>query len=855
MAVIKTAASTIEQTGSLVGKKFSLDQASSDHIIGLLAHAYSKPVFSSFREALQNALDADPSKKIHVWLPTAIDPMVRVRDTGPGMNAETLERMIGTVGASDKRGDAKRAGGLGIGSIAPMCIAETMTITSFQNGTQVTLNVFKNDDGSLGYAMTEATKTREPDGVLVAFPLPADMHRQAEEALDAFKLSKDLADRIILGNDGYNSSLKAYSVLSSDTVKVGAHDVEFRLVEGSSNLFTGAVILMNGIPMGADASRFPELIEFSSYLASTDGATQRRRSSYSTTSLVIVVPPEAGLSFPPSREVIAVTRLNSAFLKNAVLRFFEAKTKDLESNGLSIGCEGAACLYWRKRSAELGLNLRQSLDKVREELNAMGDKDTDYLRAELILGYDYNVRGEAPTAALHPRLPASCEPRSLDVRSINESLTRRGAAREARIAIQTCGCIPIDTNKPELGFKYPFPVNAKVALVTWDKLPEFDGDWGKAHGSDVKIKQALYEVARPLANSRNQRNVLLLSKPLPSDHPMMKSANSTQVTLQSILDGIDGDGGERDNPFHASKFETNEDEEREEKGTKTRTRMTHPRTWLRTSGSFQKCGLPKGEPFAYLTWVRGVFEGANSSDLATSPTSRASEGFIGWLKLFEEAGIADGIEVALLTSGEATRIKRPHVKLLDLLTERVKAWVSLLTPAELADLPYGIFRTVLKAHAPKLLSAFKAMNDLDLGEYDPNLKKFLRICKAPASQNVERLYNALDATFARKSRYTYDTHSAEVFAHVMDTRNVDAENKLSTFGFSNRLLLQPIKRLRKWLKTDTDLVLWIKMLMKTMNSVDAKFQANFAQAAWSDLDQDSVIDDATKIASIAKKLV
>lgn len=75
------------------------------------------------------------------------------------------------------------------------------------------------------------------------------------------------------------------------------------------------------------------------------------------------------------------------------------------------------------------------------------------------------------------------------------------------------------------------------------------------------------------------------------------------------------------------------------------------------------------------------------------------------------------------------------------------------------------------------------------------------------------------------------------------------------FGFSERMLRLPIQRLRKWLLSDTDAVLWMKTILGTMDVTDRSFDMEFVRADWASLNQHSLIADAAKIAGIIKKLM
>jgi len=142
---------------------------------------------------------------------------------------------------------------------------------------------------------------------------------------------------------------------------------EIRVVEGQTEVLQGALVLLNGLPMAASFDRFPALREFETYLGFRE-TNDNRRNAYAGTTLVIDVPAEAGLSFPPSREVIAATRLNAAFLASTVSRYLELGCKALTEKGLHVGCETAVAMRWQQVATDRKKDLQDVKGQLQAEL-------------------------------------------------------------------------------------------------------------------------------------------------------------------------------------------------------------------------------------------------------------------------------------------------------------------------------------------------------------------------------------------------------------------------------------------------------------------------------------------------------
>ena len=831
-------------------ESFSLDLKSTNTIISLLAHMYSRPNFSAIREVVQNAKDAGPGP-VQIKLPSELDPTFVCADAGKGMSAQNMRDLLQQVGASDKRGDAQMAGNLGIGSIAPMSIADTMTISSVKDGLRTILNVWKDDAGDIKLAIQDSTPAKgAKTGTTVTVPIHRDLIEQIRKSVDVFRFSPRLAARLVVDGE----PLEPYLASIRKTVKVGEHEVAFSLVSGSTEVLPGALVLMNDIPMGAALERFPDLKEFNDFLESHEAA-MGRRNRWTNTTMVIDVPALAGLSFPPSREVIAVTRLNAAFLSNACKRFFAAGTDELKERGLFIGCESAVLSHWKSVAMAKGVELRSVQNDVQRELN----KHSKYLRVDL--GFAYWANNQIPTISVDPKIPSECGARLLQAEYCRPS-RRRSANTKDFWRLQTCGLVPLDTEKPELGDKLPFASTHDMKVVTWTGLGGLS-DWSQVLGQNLKAKQALFElVAEPDPSDYRKfdvhNNVLVLLEPLPEDHPLLAAGNVVQVDFGSFLAGFTPDVN---NPYV---FEEETEEVDESTGKqKTAIKQRHPRLFVSSAGTRRQLGLPIEKPFPFIETLRDNFIEQNWGKLPVTRVSLTEnyselETFQHWMKLFENAGIGDGYDAVQLIPSEAKHIKRPHVRLVEALSVSMDLYLDELTPAEYRWLPFAFFRVWLKREIPGMERFFKGLYDRHAQEgtspEHPELKRLLCMFDPPPGDRAALFVKALGN--AGKDRW----NAAEQFLCWFDRDlKVTPEKHDAAFGFPARRLQLPLRTLKRWLGSGSPLTKWTRLLW--MLHHQNGFSTVLGGSDWINVEDraknqpDSLIkeDEALKIAGLLEK--
>ena len=119
---------------------YRIDEEDTGMVMDIIANrTYSQKQLAVVREYICNAYDAhveagNQNKPFDVTVPTALEPMFKVRDYGQGLSVEDVERIYMRVAKSTKRNSNSVIGAYGIGSKAAFCYSDSFIITSWHNG-------------------------------------------------------------------------------------------------------------------------------------------------------------------------------------------------------------------------------------------------------------------------------------------------------------------------------------------------------------------------------------------------------------------------------------------------------------------------------------------------------------------------------------------------------------------------------------------------------------------------------------------------------------------------------------------------------------------------------------------------
>lgn len=160
-------------------KQFSIKDMSL--VMTILTKMYSKPIQTITQEYISNARDAHrevrQSKRIQVVAPTRFDPIMRIRDFGPGLSPDRIENVFLFYGSSTKRQTNTQTGGFGIGAKSAWAYTDSFTIISYHEGIKRTYIAHKSGgNGNLDLVSTE--ETTEHNGTCIQIAVnPIDVQK------------------------------------------------------------------------------------------------------------------------------------------------------------------------------------------------------------------------------------------------------------------------------------------------------------------------------------------------------------------------------------------------------------------------------------------------------------------------------------------------------------------------------------------------------------------------------------------------------------------------------------------------------------------------------------------------------
>lgn len=148
--------------------------AATPHALRVLTDKlYSNPWKATIRELMANAWEATP-KGGHdpiITLPSMIDPIFSVEDSGPGMSEKDIERYFCTLFGTTKV--FEQVGGFGLGCKTPLAVTEQFSVISRHEGTQTIYNIFTHDPETEmpGYIVTSRVPCKTKTGLTVIVPV------------------------------------------------------------------------------------------------------------------------------------------------------------------------------------------------------------------------------------------------------------------------------------------------------------------------------------------------------------------------------------------------------------------------------------------------------------------------------------------------------------------------------------------------------------------------------------------------------------------------------------------------------------------------------------------------------------
>lgn len=241
--------------------------------------SYKYHLRTAIQEYLSNALDAHrevkQTKKCQVFAPTNDKPTLIIKDFGPGISPERMEKIFCKVGVSSKRASQNEKGGFGAGSKIGLAYCDTVIIITNVDGLKYLYNltVSRNPGGEV-ILMGEPRKTDEPNGTEIHLPI---LHHDIPKAYKAiqrfcfFAEANETPDCFFLP-DTSSSTIHHFekSLIGEKNDKLGnVYLIENgQLPMGAIEASSDCIIVLDGIPYPIDAELKNPLLKAMSKLNS-----------------------------------------------------------------------------------------------------------------------------------------------------------------------------------------------------------------------------------------------------------------------------------------------------------------------------------------------------------------------------------------------------------------------------------------------------------------------------------------------------------------------------------------------------------------------------------------------------------
>jgi hypothetical protein len=189
--IVESAQKNVQTSSNFQSSNFTI-QASAKAFEILSSNIYTHKVRAIVREVSCNAFDAHVANKnsvpFDVHLPTYLESWFSVRDYGPGLSPEEINRVYTSFFFSTKTESNEYVGALGLGSKSPLCMVDSFTVISFFDAVKYTYACFKNVDGVPQISLITQEETTEPNGLLVSVTVPASKRVEFElEAANVYQ--------------------------------------------------------------------------------------------------------------------------------------------------------------------------------------------------------------------------------------------------------------------------------------------------------------------------------------------------------------------------------------------------------------------------------------------------------------------------------------------------------------------------------------------------------------------------------------------------------------------------------------------------------------------------------------------
>lgn len=163
---------------NLKGPKNGFQLSDASLIMEILRDSfYADKIETPIKEILCNARDAmreakNKKDRIEVSLPTLENPVLKIRDFGPGLSKKRVNEVFRFYGRSTKKAALGQTGHFGLGAKSPFAYSESFVVISYFNGEEIHYIAHLGESGKGGeIEVSFRAKTRKKNGVEVQIPV------------------------------------------------------------------------------------------------------------------------------------------------------------------------------------------------------------------------------------------------------------------------------------------------------------------------------------------------------------------------------------------------------------------------------------------------------------------------------------------------------------------------------------------------------------------------------------------------------------------------------------------------------------------------------------------------------------
>jgi hypothetical protein len=163
-----------------VGETQNFSIKSVGFVMTALSGLYSNVTRIITQEYASNARDAHREVgkgdvPIHLTLPTALDPYLKIRDFGPSITPERVQDVFVVFGESTKHATNDQTGGFGIGAKCGLAYnTRTFTVRSITDGVERTYQVYIGEEDVPAMTLLSENTTEEETGTEIIIPVAQD---------------------------------------------------------------------------------------------------------------------------------------------------------------------------------------------------------------------------------------------------------------------------------------------------------------------------------------------------------------------------------------------------------------------------------------------------------------------------------------------------------------------------------------------------------------------------------------------------------------------------------------------------------------------------------------------------------